>query len=70
VGIDRYALPEVDMVADLNQPLPLPRSLCGPRLCRPLLEHVSDLQSLMKRFTAVCKHGAQVCSWAPYYQQG
>jgi len=70
VGIDRYALPEVDMVADLNQPLPL-RDHCADLVyAGHSLEHVSDLQSLMKEIYRVCKHGAQVCIVAPYYQQG
>ena len=68
VGIDRYALPGVDIVADLNHPLPLRDDSVDLLCASHSLEHVADLQAMMKEIYRACKHGAQVCIVAPYYQ--
>jgi hypothetical protein len=69
VGIDRYALPGVDIVADLDQSLPFRDHSIDFVLSSHGLEHVNSLQETMKEIYRICRHGAQVCIIAPYGQQ-
>ncbi len=70
IGVDRFPLPGVDVVADLDKPLPFADDSVDLVLASHALEHVADLMATMKEIYRVCKHGAQVCITAPYYQQG
>ena len=69
-GIDRYALPNVDIVASMDNPLPFKMDSVDLLLASHSLEHVEDLMMTMKEIFRVCKHGAQVCIVAPYFSQG
>jgi SAM-dependent methyltransferase len=61
--------PGVDVVADLDEPLPLPDD-CADLVCAShSLEHVPDLPFTMSEVWRICKHGAQVCIVAPYSLQ-
>jgi SAM-dependent methyltransferase/pyruvate-formate lyase-activating enzyme len=70
IGIDRFNLKGVDIVADLNDPLPFADNSVHFLLASHALEHVQDLIAAMQEIYRVCKHGAQVCIVAPYYNQG
>jgi len=69
LGIDRFELPGVDIVADLNKGIPL-RDNCVSRVyaCHSL-EHLDDLSFIMGEIYRVCEHGAIVTIFAPYYLQ-
>ncbi|MCJ7640692.1 MAG: sulfatase-like hydrolase/transferase, partial [Desulfobacterales bacterium] len=69
-GADRFPLPGVDIILNLNRPLPFGDNTFDLIVARHSLEHVTDLMFTMKEIYRVCKHGAQVCIVAPYYQQG
>jgi SAM-dependent methyltransferase len=69
IGLDRYPGAGVDVVADLNHPLPLRDDSVDLLYASHSLEHVADLLAVMKEIYRVCKHGAQVCIVAPYYHQ-
>lgn len=69
IGLDRYPLPGVDVIADLDQPLPFRDNSVDLVYASHSLEHVADLVFVMKEIYRVCCHGAQVCIVAPYYQQ-
>jgi SAM-dependent methyltransferase/MoaA/NifB/PqqE/SkfB family radical SAM enzyme len=69
IGVDRYALTGVDIVADLNQSLPFHDNSVDLVLSSHGLEHVNSLQETMKEIYRICRHGAQVCIIAPYGQQ-
>ena len=69
VGLDRFAQAGVDVVADLNRPLPFRDDAVDLVYASHSLEHVADLLAVMKEVYRVCKHGAQVCIVAPYYHQ-
>lgn len=69
VGIDRFCMPGVDIVADLNKQLPLASDTVDLLYASHSLEHVNDLMFTVREIFRVCKHGAQVCIVAPYYEQ-
>jgi SAM-dependent methyltransferase len=67
VGIDRFPLPGVDIVADMNKGLPLADNSADYLVASHSLEHVDDLIFTMQEIYRVCKHKALVCIVAPYY---
>jgi SAM-dependent methyltransferase len=67
IGIDRFPLPGVDIVADMNKGLPLADNSVDYLAASHSLEHVDDLILTMQEIYRVCKHGALVCIVAPYY---
>jgi SAM-dependent methyltransferase len=69
IGLDRYPLPGVDIIADLDRPLPFCDDSVDLVYASHSLEHVTDLLVAIKEIYRVCRHGAQVCIVAPYYQQ-
>ena len=69
LGIDRYPLEGVDVVADLNETFPLANDSVDLLFASHSLEHLKDLISVVREIYRVCKHGAQVCIVAPYFEQ-
>lgn len=69
VGVDRFPLPGVQIVADLDKALPLEDDSVELVHASHSLEHVSDLMFTMKELYRVCKHKAQICIIAPYFEQ-
>jgi SAM-dependent methyltransferase len=69
IGLDRLPLPGVDIVADINCPLPFPDDSVDLLFASHSLEHASDLLSTMKEVYRICKHRAQLCILAPYSEQ-
>jgi len=66
IGIDRFPLPGVDIVADMNKGLPLTDNSVDYLVASHSLEHVDDLLFTMQEIYRVCKHRALVCIVAPY----
>ncbi|MCX7884028.1 MAG: methyltransferase domain-containing protein [Caloramator sp.] len=66
IGIDRYELDGVDIVADLNKGIPLEDNSVDLILAIHSLEHLDNLDNIMKEIYRVCKHKALVCIVAPY----
>jgi SAM-dependent methyltransferase len=69
VGIDRFAMPGVDIVADLDSVLPVADSSANLIYASHSLEHVGDLMATMREIFRIGAHGAQVCIVAPYNEQ-
>ena len=69
IGIDRFVLPGVDIVADLNRGIPIATSSAELVYASHSLEHLDDLISVMQEVYRVCRHGAQICIVAPYNEQ-
>lgn len=69
VGADRFALPGVDIVMDIDGAFPIADDTVDMVYASHSLEHIDDLMFTMKEVYRVCKHGAQVCILSPYYQQ-
>src|SRR6266850_605883 len=70
IGVDRFPMPGVDIVADLDERLPFADDSVDMVYASHSLEHVSDLSQVMREVHRICKHGAQLCIVAPYHQQG
>ncbi|MFJ2529373.1 methyltransferase domain-containing protein [Pseudomonas helmanticensis] len=68
-GIDRFPMPEVDMLADIDLGIPLQDDSIDMLFSSHFLEHARDLMFTMREIYRVCKHGAQVCIIAPYNEQ-
>jgi predicted SAM-dependent methyltransferase len=69
LGVDRFALPGVDIVADLDSKLPFASNSVDLVYASHSLEHVSDLIATMQEIYRICKHNAQICIVAPYSEQ-
>jgi SAM-dependent methyltransferase len=69
IGVDRTPMPGVDVVADLNQRLPFEDDSVELIVASHSLEHVADIVATMKELYRICRHGAQICIIAPYYEQ-
>lgn len=69
LGVDRFPLPGVDIVADLNKPLPFADHSVDLVFASHSLEHIADLIFTMTEIYRICKHKAQLCIVAPYNEQ-
>ena len=69
IGVDRYPLPGVDIIADMNGFLPFREDSVDLLFASHSLEHVKTLLWTIREVYRICKHGAQVCVCAPYSEQ-
>jgi SAM-dependent methyltransferase len=69
LGVDRFPLEGVDMVADLNKSLPFADNSVDLVYASHSLEHIQDLMFTMSEVYRICKHRAQICIVAPYNEQ-
>ncbi|MFC4860144.1 methyltransferase domain-containing protein [Pseudomonas sp. MAHUQ-62] len=69
IGVDRFPMPDVDVVADIDEQLPFEDNSIDLLFSSHSLEHVRDLMATMREIYRVCRHGAQVCIVAPYNEQ-
>jgi SAM-dependent methyltransferase len=68
VGLDRYPLPGVDVVADLNGGLPFPEQTFDAVWANQVLEHVPDLVELVYEVYRVLKPGGIFVAHVPYFR--
>ncbi|MDQ1913363.1 methyltransferase domain-containing protein [Paenibacillus sp. GD4] len=66
VGLDRLSLPGVDIVSDMNEPLPFPDNSVAFVMASRSLSYVNDLLAVLSEIYRVCHHKAIVCILAPY----
>ncbi|WP_433766616.1 class I SAM-dependent methyltransferase [Pseudomonas putida] len=69
-GIDRFPLPGVDIVADINKDIPLPDDSVDYLVASHSLEHFDDLPHVIHEIHRVCKDRALVTIVAPYSATG
>lgn len=67
LGIDRFPLPNVDIVADLDKGIPLEDNSVDVIFCSHSLEHFDNFSNIVSEIYRVCKHKAIVNILAPYY---
>jgi len=68
IGIDRFALPGVAIVADLERGLGFLRDDSVDRVvCEHFLEHIGQFEGLMAEIHRVCKPGATVEIAVPHF---
>lgn len=69
IGVDRFPLADVDIVADIDRGLPFDDDSVDTVFASHSLEHVLNLTGALKEIYRICKHGAQICIVAPYSEQ-
>lgn len=69
IGFDRFSLPGVDIVGDLDKPLPFDSNSADLIYASHSLEHVPNLMGTMAEIYRVMRHGGQLCIVAPYSEQ-
>jgi len=69
IGIDRFALPDVDIVADLDQGIPFDADSVDAIYASHSLEHLADIEFIMNEIYRVAKNKAILMILAPYYFQ-
>jgi hypothetical protein len=66
IGVDRFALPGVDLVCDLDRGIPLKSDSVDYLLASHSLEHLRDLPEAIAEIFRVCKDRALITIIAPY----
>lgn len=67
VGVDRVAAPGVDVVADLEQPLPFEDDAAIEVHCRSVLEHIADPIGLLDEIHRVLATGGRLSVFVPHF---
>lgn len=67
MGLDRAALPGVDIVCDIEKGIPLKDNSVEAVYSNYFLEHVGDLIFLFQELYRVCSDGARIELVVPYY---
>jgi len=68
INIDKIKLPCVDLVCDLEYPLPFKDNTISEVRCEHVLEHIKNFMSLMEELHRVCEPGANISITAPYFR--
>lgn len=66
LGIDRIAGPDVDIVCDISQGIPLPDNIAEFVMASRVLPYMEDLYAVMSEIHRISIHKAIVCILAPY----
>jgi SAM-dependent methyltransferase len=66
IGVDRFALPGVDIVANLEEPLPFADDVVDYVVASHSIEHIHDVTGLFQEIYRVCKDRAIVTIIGPY----
>lgn len=67
IGVDRFPLEGVDIVADINNGLPFETNSVDVIFACHSLEHMDDLKQTMNEIFRICKNGAIINILSPYY---
>ncbi len=70
VGLDSRAFPGVDIIADLEGPLPIPDDTYDVVYANQVLEHVTNLLGLMHEIHRILKPGGKLLAQVPYFRSG
>jgi SAM-dependent methyltransferase len=70
LGVDRFPLPGVDVVCDLDQGIPFANDSVDYILASHSLEHVADLPAMIQEIFRVSRDRAIVTIISPYYATG
>jgi SAM-dependent methyltransferase len=59
--------PHLDLVADLNEPFPLPDAAFDTVLCSDVLEHIAEPQAFLRETARVLKPGGTLLLMVPFF---
>lgn len=62
-----HSNPHLDIVADLNQPFPIPDATFDSILCSDVMEHISDPFAFMRETARVLKPGGDLLLMVPFF---
>jgi SAM-dependent methyltransferase len=68
VGLDQFKHEGVDIVANLEEPLPIADGEYDMVFANQVLEHVGDLTSLLSEIHRILKPGGQLLAHVPYFR--
>ena len=66
IGVDQVKLPGVDVVCDITQGLPFEDETVDEIICIHVLEHMQNLESIMKEFHRILKPGGVLRIWVTH----
>jgi SAM-dependent methyltransferase len=66
LGVDHARVPGVDVVADLDAPLPFRGESVDEIVAVHFLEHVLSLEATMREFHRILRPGAALRAWVPH----
>ncbi|GAB4293271.1 MAG: hypothetical protein Kow0090_07550 [Myxococcota bacterium] len=69
IGVDRFDLPGVDVIADIESPLPFEDSSVDLLYASHSLEHTQNFFAVFSEIYRALKHGGQLVIIAPYFFQ-
>lgn len=69
VGFDIVALTDVDVVGNVNKPLPFHDSTFDRVICRSVLEHVDDVIAVMGEIHRVLAENGQLFIHVPFFRR-
>jgi len=68
ITVDRVDLPNVDIVADIENGLPfLPDNCVDEIHCRSILEHIQNFEDLMREIVRVLKNNGKAYIFVPHF---
>jgi SAM-dependent methyltransferase len=67
-NIDILQMPNVDLVCDINEGIPLPDNSVAEIITNHCLEHLDDTVHIMQEIYRICSHGAIVKIKVPYFK--
>jgi SAM-dependent methyltransferase len=68
IGVDSQLLPGVDIIHDIEQPMPIGDGVVDEIYSNFAFEHVSNFPALMKEIYRICRPGAKIVFRVPWYQ--
>ena len=69
INIDKTFLPNVDLIWDLEKtPLPFKTNSISEVKCEHILEHINNFVPLVEELWRICKPGAIIYVFAPYFR--
>jgi SAM-dependent methyltransferase len=69
VNMDKVELPGVDVLWDLEKtPMPFETNSVDEIKCEHILEHVRNFMPMIEEMWRICKPGAMIYVWGPYFR--
>jgi SAM-dependent methyltransferase len=67
IGVDRYVCEAVDLLCDITKTIPFADGSIEEVYLDNVVEHISDIPSLMKELVRICRNGAVITIFTPHF---